>query len=75
MPLAAMAADATDPGMVLKSAAGSSRASTLRVRVRAATKICDWLQAVTGDPCPRLTRDFVDCLNDFARNTPKKTLP
>eukprot|EP00973_Karenia_brevis_P016921 2320112-Karenia_brevis.AAC.1 len=32
MPLADLAADSTDPSMVLKSAVGSSRASTLRLR-------------------------------------------
>eukprot|EP00973_Karenia_brevis_P039831 5498528-Karenia_brevis.AAC.1 len=32
MPLAHMAADSTDPGIVLLSASGSSRAATLRIR-------------------------------------------
>eukprot|EP00973_Karenia_brevis_P073159 10162509-Karenia_brevis.AAC.1 len=61
--------------VVLKSAAGSSRAATLRIRVRSATKNCDWMHAVTGDSCPRQAKDFVDCLNDFAQNLPRKTLP
>eukprot|EP00973_Karenia_brevis_P029979 4133829-Karenia_brevis.AAC.1 len=70
-----MAEDATDPSVLLKSASGSSRAATLRVRVRAATKICDWMHAVTGESRPRQAQDFVDCLGDFIRNLPRKTLP
>eukprot|EP00973_Karenia_brevis_P077050 10701311-Karenia_brevis.AAC.1 len=65
LPLADMTAEATDPCVLLKSASGSSRAATLRIRVRAATKICDWMHAVTGQSRPRQAQDFVDCLSDF----------
>eukprot|EP00973_Karenia_brevis_P007099 962805-Karenia_brevis.AAC.1 len=60
---------------LLATAAGSSRARTLRMRVRACQKVCDWMYAVHGCAVPAHPVHLVDYLYDQLENKPLRTFP
>eukprot|EP00973_Karenia_brevis_P038004 5240304-Karenia_brevis.AAC.1 len=75
MPLALVAAGSDHESRLLESAAGNARARTLRMRIRAVRKMCDWLEAVHGSPKLSDPLAVIEYMYDTLAMKPLRTFP